>query len=62
MQELLTAVTYIVMWLICDKVLGIQSGLYKLIISLGSAVAVYVICAVEERRIRKKKGEREDDT
>ncbi len=62
MQELLTAVTYLVMWLICDKVLGIQSGLYKLIISLGSAIAVYVVCAIEERRIRRKKGEEEDDS
>ena len=60
MQELLTAVTYLVAWLICDKVLGIQSGLIKLIISLGLAIAVYVACWYDEKR--KKKGQEEGDS
>jgi hypothetical protein len=40
MQELLTAVTYVVAWLVLEKVIGIESGLVKLIISLGLASAV----------------------
>lgn len=48
MQEVLTALTYLVVWLICEKVLGIESGLAKLLISLTAAIAVYVIIAVRE--------------
>jgi len=57
MQEILTAVTYLVVWLICEKVLQIESGLAKLLISLGCAVGVYVAIAVKEYRENKKQGE-----
>ena len=50
MQEILTAVTYLVVWLICEKVIEIESGLLKLIISVGAAVAVYILIAVKEHR------------
>jgi hypothetical protein len=48
MQEVLTAVTYLVVWLICEKVLDIESGLAKLLISLTAAISVYVMIAVKE--------------
>lgn len=57
MQEILTAVTYLVVWLICQRVVGIESGLVNLIISLSAAVGVYVLMAVKEYRDKKKKGE-----
>jgi hypothetical protein len=56
MQEILTAVTYLVVWLICQRVIGIESGLVNLIISLGAAVGVYILMAVKEYRDKKKKG------
>ncbi|HPL64436.1 MAG: hypothetical protein PHG91_12075 [Syntrophales bacterium] len=61
MQEILTAVTYLVVWLGCEKVLGIESGLTKLLISLGAAVGVYVLIAVKERRGRKPGGSSEGE-
>lgn len=57
MQEILTAVTYLVVWLICERVFQIESGLVKLLISLGSAVGVYVAIAVKDYREKKKQGE-----
>jgi len=56
MQEILTAVTYLVAWLACEKVFHIESGLTKLIISLGAAVGVYVLIAVKESRNKTRKG------
>ncbi len=53
MQEILTAVTYLVVWLICERVLEIQSGLIKLLASLGIAIAVYVAIAVKEYKGKK---------
>ncbi len=47
MQEILTVITYLVVWLICKEVLGIQSGLVTLIISLGAAVGIYILSAVK---------------
>jgi len=52
MQELLTAVTYIVAWLACDKVIGIESGLVKLIISLSASIGVYILIAVKDRKAK----------
>jgi len=54
MQELLTAATYLIVWLICWRVIGIESGLIKLIISLGAAVAVFVLLAVKSHQKKKK--------
>jgi hypothetical protein len=56
MQEILTAVTYLVVWLICEWVIKIESGLTKLTISLGAAVGVYVLMAVKEYREKKSRG------
>jgi hypothetical protein len=56
MQEILTAVTYLVVWLICQRVIGIESGLVNLIISLSAAVGVYILMAVKEYRDKRKKG------
>lgn len=56
MQEILTAVTYIVAWLACDKIIGIESGLIKLLISLGAAVGVYILMAFRESREDKVGG------
>jgi hypothetical protein len=57
MQEVLTAVTYLVVWLICEKVFQIESGLVKLLLALGCAVGVYVAIAVKDYREKKKQGE-----
>jgi len=55
MQELLTAVTYLVVWLICEWVIGIESGLIKLILSLAAAVLIYVWIAVRDHREKRDK-------
>jgi hypothetical protein len=47
MQELLTAITYPVVWLICSYVLKIESGLAKLLISLTAAILVYVLIGIK---------------
>ncbi|MBN1548138.1 MAG: hypothetical protein JW902_15910 [Syntrophaceae bacterium] len=57
MQEILTGVTYLVVWLILERVLEVESGLVKLLISLGCAVGVYVAIAVKDYREKKKQGE-----
>jgi hypothetical protein len=57
MQEILTAVTYLVVWLGCEKVFHIESGLTKLLISVGAAVGVYVLMAVKDRNRRKSENE-----
>ena len=49
MQEILTVITYLVVWLICKEVVEIQSGLVTLIISLSAAVCIYIISAVRWR-------------
>ncbi len=52
MQELLTAVTYPLVWIICAYVLKIDSGLAKLLISLTAAILVYVLIGI--RRSQKE--------
>ena len=54
MQEILTVITYLVVWLICKEVVKIESGLVTLIISLGAAVGVYILSAVRWRENKKK--------
>jgi hypothetical protein len=47
MQELLTAVTYPIVWIICAYGLKIESGLAKLLISLTAAILVYVLVGMK---------------
>ena len=56
MHEILTVATYLVAWLICEWVIGIESGLIKLIISLSAAVSVYAIIAIKNYKDHKDKG------
>lgn len=56
MQEILTAVTYLVVWLLCQRVIGIESGLINLIISLTAAVGVYILMAWKAYQDKKKAG------
>ena len=58
MPELLTAATYLIVWLICWWVIGIESGLTKLIISLGAAIFVFVFLSVKDHQQKKKRGGR----
>jgi hypothetical protein len=57
MQEILTAVTYLVVWLICQRVIGIESGLTTLLVSLASAFSVYVFYAIVSYQMKKRRGE-----
>jgi hypothetical protein len=57
MPELLTAATYLVAWLICWRIIGIDSGLIKLIISLGAAIFVFVLLTVKDHQRKKKRGD-----
>ena len=57
MQELLTAVTYPVVWLICSYVLKIESGLAKLLISLTAAILVYVLIGIKRSANEDKNDE-----
>lgn len=47
MQELLTAITYPIVWIICAYLLKIESGLAKLLISLTAAILVYVLIGIK---------------
>ena len=60
MQEILTAVTYPIVWLICSYVLKIESGLAKLLISLTAAILVYVLIGIM-RSSKENKGDKEDE-
>ena len=57
MQEILTAVTYLVVWLGCEKVFNIESGLWKLVISLSAAVGIYVLIAIKDKRKKSADGD-----
>jgi len=48
MQELLTAATYPIVWLVCSYLVKIESGLAKLLISLTAAVLVYVLIGIKQ--------------
>jgi zinc transporter ZupT len=50
MQELLTAVTYPIVWLICSYILKFESGLAKLLISLTAAILVYVLIGIKQSK------------
>jgi len=59
MQELLTAITYPIVWVICAYLLKIESGLAKLMISLTAAILVYVLVGI--RRSKKEKNKENED-
>ena len=59
MQEILTAVTYPIVWLICGYLLKIESGLAKLLISLTAAILVYVLIGI--KRSQTETNEANDD-
>jgi zinc transporter ZupT len=59
MQELLTAITYPVVWLVCSYVLKIESGLVKLLISLTAAILVYVLVGIKLSQKEQKKDKEE---
>ena len=59
MQELLTAVTYPIVWLICTYLLKIESGLAKLLISLTAAILVYVLVGI--KRTQKENHKENED-
>ena len=56
MSTIFNTRTFLVVWLICARVLEIESGLTKLLVSLGAAIAVYIIIGVKEYRDKKSKG------
>jgi hypothetical protein len=43
-------------WLICWRVIGIESGLTKLILSLGAAIFVFVLLSIKEHQQKKRGG------
>ena len=49
MQEILSLATYLVVWLLCDWVIGFESGLVSLLISLGAAIGVYILIGLKGR-------------
>jgi len=55
MQELLTAVTYPIVWLVCSYILKIESGFAKLLISLTAAILVYVLIGINLSHKENKK-------
>lgn len=59
MQELLTAITYPVVWLICSYLLKIESGLAKLLISLTAAILVYVLVGIKLSQKENKEDKEE---
>jgi len=60
MQEILTAVTYPIVWFICSYVLKIESGLANLLISLIAAILVYFLIGIA-RSPKENKGDKEDE-
>jgi len=48
MREIGAIAAYLISWLFCELVIGIQSGLITLIISLLFAFGIYVLIAVAE--------------
>jgi zinc transporter ZupT len=61
MQELLTAVTYPIVWLVCSYVLKIESGLIKLLIALTAAILVYVLIGIRRSQKDNDKKQKEDN-
>jgi hypothetical protein len=60
MQEILTALTYPIVWLICSYVLKIENGLARLLISLTASILVYVLIGIM-RSSKENKLDKEDE-
>ncbi|OGP66917.1 MAG: hypothetical protein A2W27_08805 [Deltaproteobacteria bacterium RBG_16_44_11] len=60
MQEILTFVTYLIVWLVCSYVLKVENGLAKLLISLTAAVLVYVLIGMMYSKRENKRGKDND--
>lgn len=58
MQEILTVITYLVVWIICVYLFKIESGLAKLLISLTAAILVYVLMGI---KLAKKENDKENE-
>ena len=54
MRELAAIAAYLVAWLFCERVIGIQSGLVTLFISLIFAFAIYALIAYAEHEEKDK--------
>jgi hypothetical protein len=50
MREIGAIAGYLIAWLFCDVVLGVESGLVKLLVSLLLAFVIYVLIAYAERK------------
>jgi len=48
MREIGAIAAYLISWLFCELVIGIQSGLLTLVISLLFAFGIYALIAVAE--------------
>jgi hypothetical protein len=57
MQEILTAITYPVVWLICSYIFNMESGWVKLFISVTAAILVYVLVGMKLSHNKNKEGE-----
>lgn len=57
MQEILTAITYVVAWLICIYIFNIENGWVKLFISVTAAILVYVLAGMKLSNKKNKEGE-----
>ena len=55
MKEILTAVTYLIVWFFCSYILKIESGFAKLLISLTAAILVYVLIGIKLSHKENKK-------
>ncbi|HET57805.1 MAG TPA: hypothetical protein ENN35_05105 [Deltaproteobacteria bacterium] len=51
MREVLSLATYLVVWLLCDLVIGFESGFVSLMISLGAAIGIFFLIAVKDKSI-----------
>ncbi len=52
MREIGAIAAYLIAWLFCEMVIGIQSGLVTLLISLLFAFAIYILIAYAEHEER----------
>lgn len=54
MREIAAIAAYLVAWLFCERVIGIQSGLVTLFVSLLFAFAIYALIAYAEHEEKDK--------